>query len=143
MPTPAPAKQVLKMGRLRNRGATLACRLALLLTFLCLTGEAGAQTAPAAAPQGFVAPPRSIADITAVLDSDKPDPARLARYVALADAQPPTGGSPSRLARFYLDRSAAAGEIGRVQQVIKAESVYDYFVESSTSFTVTGSTPYT
>ncbi len=104
------------MGTIRVRAATLSSRLALLLVVFCLVARASAQTAPSAAPQGFVAPPRSIADITAVLDSDKPDPAKLARYTALVDAQPPAGASPSALARFYRDRAAAAGQIGRAQQ---------------------------
>jgi CHAT domain-containing protein len=72
----------------------------------------------AAGAQGFVPPPRSIADITAVLDSEKPDPAKLARYVAQADAQVPAGASPAALAAFYRDRSVAASQLGRIDQWI-------------------------
>ena len=72
-------------------------------------------TAPA---QTFVPPPRSISDITAVLDSEKPDPAKLARYLAQADAQVPAGASPAPLAEFYRDRSVAASQLGRIDQWI-------------------------
>src|SRR5437763_8377336 len=68
--------------------------------------------------QAFVPPPRSIADITAVLDSDKPDPTKLARYTAQADAQPPAGASGSTLAKFYRDRAVAASQVGRAEQWI-------------------------
>ena len=70
------------------------------------------------AAQTFVPPPRSIADITAVLDSEKPDPAKLARYVSQADAAVPAGASPAALAAFYRDRSVAASQLGRVDQWI-------------------------
>jgi len=77
----------------------------------------GASTiAPAAIAQTFVPPPRSIADITAVLDSDKPDPTKLARYTAQADAQPPVGASGTDLAKFYRDRAVAASQVGRAEQ---------------------------
>jgi tetratricopeptide (TPR) repeat protein len=72
----------------------------------------------AALAQSFIPPPRSIADITAVLDSEKPDPSKLARYVAQADAQVPAGASPAQLAAFYRDRSVAASQLGRVDQWI-------------------------
>jgi CHAT domain-containing protein len=71
-----------------------------------------------AAAQSFVPPPRSIADITAVLESDKPDPAKLARYAAQADAQPPAGASGATLARFYRERAVAASQVGRAEQWI-------------------------
>jgi CHAT domain-containing protein len=71
-----------------------------------------------AAAQTYVPPPRSIADITAILDSEKPDPAKLARYVAQADAQVPAGASPAQLAAFYRDRSVAASQLGRIDQWI-------------------------
>src|SRR5580658_10175346 len=37
----------------------------------------------------FVAPPRTIADVAAILDSEKPDPAKIAKRKADADAAPP------------------------------------------------------
>jgi CHAT domain-containing protein len=71
---------------------------------------------PTAIAQTFVPPPRSIADITAVLDSDKPDPTKLARYTAQADAHPPVGASGTDLAKFYRDRAVAASQVGRAEQ---------------------------
>src|SRR5689334_13218214 len=41
----------------------------------------------------FVAPPRTIADITAILDNEKPDAAKLAERKADAEAAPPKSGS--------------------------------------------------
>ncbi len=90
-------------------------RRRLAATVLFLSASAASQTALA---QGFVPPPRSIADITAVLDSEKPDPAKLARYLAQADAQVPAGASAAALAEFYRDRSVAASQIGRIDQWI-------------------------
>jgi CHAT domain-containing protein len=108
-------------------GATpLAPMLALLLCAL-FAGDAHAQDSSlslddakritaAMEAQGFTAPPRSIADITAVLDQAKPDPAKAAAAKALADAQPPAGISGADAARFYFERGSAAGDIGRSAQ---------------------------
>jgi CHAT domain-containing protein len=63
-----------------------------------------------ALPAGFVAPPRTIADVTAVLDSEKPDPAMLAKLKADADSEP---GKQASVADFYLDRGTARALIGR------------------------------
>ncbi|MBL8655358.1 MAG: hypothetical protein JNJ97_14210, partial [Alphaproteobacteria bacterium] len=43
--------------------------------------------------QAFQPPPRTISDIAAVLDQQKPDPAKVAALAAQADAQPPSGAS--------------------------------------------------
>jgi CHAT domain-containing protein len=67
-----------------------------------------------AAPAAFVAPPRTIADITAVLDSEKPDPAKIEVIRAAADAAPPAGASREKLARFYYDRGNARAALGRL-----------------------------
>jgi CHAT domain-containing protein len=66
--------------------------------------------------QDFTAPPRSIADITAILDEQKPDPTKAAANRAAADRQPPAGAAPGELARFYYDRGLAATELGRTTQ---------------------------
>jgi CHAT domain-containing protein len=63
--------------------------------------------------QGFQPPPRTISDIAAILDQQRPDPARVAELVAKADAQPPVGAQPAALAQFLYDRSLAAAELGR------------------------------
>src|SRR5665213_1182557 len=67
-----------------------------------------APAAPAnALPVGFVAPPRTIADITAILDSEKPDVKKLEELKADADDQPTGKESRGDLAQFYFDRGNA------------------------------------
>jgi CHAT domain-containing protein len=61
----------------------------------------------------FVAPPRTIADITAILDSEKPDPAKIAQRKAAAEAAPPTDAPPGKLAQFYYDRGNARALLGQ------------------------------
>ena len=72
-----------------------------------------------ALPTGFVAPPRTIADIAAILDSEKPDPVRINALKAAADAQPPTGASKHDLAWFYYNRGNARGQLGRMNESIE------------------------
>ncbi|HTY67433.1 MAG TPA: CHAT domain-containing tetratricopeptide repeat protein [Alphaproteobacteria bacterium] len=72
-----------------------------------------------AAPAVFVPPPRTISDITAILDKQKPDPAKRAAATAAADAQPPASGSNADIAEFYYRRGLAAGEIGRAPQRVE------------------------
>ena len=43
----------------------------------------------------FVAPPRTIADITAILDQEKPDAEKIAARKAEADATPPAYAAPA------------------------------------------------
>jgi CHAT domain-containing protein len=64
-----------------------------------------------ALPVGFIAPPRSISDIAAILDNEKPDPATLAKLKADANAEPKSLGQAA-LARFYLDRAMARALLG-------------------------------
>lgn len=64
----------------------------------------------------YTPPPRSISDITAVLDRQKPDPAKIAAAKAIADAQAPASISGIDAARFYYERAGAAGELGRAAQ---------------------------
>jgi CHAT domain-containing protein len=61
----------------------------------------------------FVAPPRTIADITAILDSEKPDEAQIEKRKALADASPPNNVTGPKLAEFLYDRSAARALLAR------------------------------
>jgi CHAT domain-containing protein len=67
-----------------------------------------------ALPAGFVPPPRTITDITVVLDKEKPDPKAVADMKAQADAAPPQGASGLALAHFYYDRGNARLTLGRV-----------------------------
>jgi CHAT domain-containing protein len=77
-----------------------------------------ANTANYASEQASTPPPRTIDDITRMLDHYKPDPALVARLRAEADAQPPATEDRSALLNFYFMRGLAAGKIGRVSQTI-------------------------
>jgi CHAT domain-containing protein/tetratricopeptide (TPR) repeat protein len=66
----------------------------------------------------FVAPPRTISDITAVLDSEKPDPAKIAQRKAEADAEPPANAAPSKLAQFYYDRGNARALLAQNKEAL-------------------------
>ena len=78
-----------------------------------------APAAPAnALPVGFVAPPRTIADITAILDSEKPDVKKLEELKADADDQPTGKESRGDLAQFYFDRGNARAQLGRLADSI-------------------------
>jgi CHAT domain-containing protein len=69
-------------------------------------------------PAGFVAPPRTIADITAILDSEKPDPATLAKLKEDADEEPDAKISKADLAEFYYDRANARALLARTTDAI-------------------------
>ena len=64
----------------------------------------------------FVPPPRTINDITAILDQQKQDPKVVAEARAKADQQPPVAKDPGRLADFYFQRGMAARDLGRTKQ---------------------------
>ena len=66
----------------------------------------------------FVAPPRTIADITAILDSEKPDDAKIAERKANADAPPPNNASAAKLAQFYYDRGNARALLARNKEAL-------------------------
>jgi CHAT domain-containing protein len=66
-----------------------------------------------ALPAGFVPPPRSIADIAAILDNEKPDPATLAKLNAEADDEPDPKQSVSDFAESYYERATARLLLGR------------------------------
>ena len=66
--------------------------------------------------QSFQPPPRTISDIAAILDQQKPDPDKVAAAVAKADAEPAPGLQGVALAAFLHDRGVAAAELGRLQQ---------------------------
>ena len=72
----------------------------------------------AAMPKTFVSPPRTIADITAVLDHEKPDAAKIAERQADADASPPKSGSAADLAQFYYDRGNARALLARNKEAL-------------------------
>ena len=66
----------------------------------------------------MVAPPRSAADITEILEKEKPDEARVAKLTAEADAAPPGRLTGTRLADFYYRRAQSAVLVGRLDQSI-------------------------
>ena len=66
--------------------------------------------------QSFQPPPRTISDIAAILDQQRPDPAKVAAAVAKADAEPAPALQGAALAAFYYERGLAAAELGRIQQ---------------------------
>lgn len=83
-------------------------------------GEAPKLAPGTALPKDFIAPPRTISDITAILDSEKPNEKLIAELKADADSTP-TGKEPREdLAQFYFDRANARSQLGRL-----AESITD------------------
>jgi CHAT domain-containing protein/tetratricopeptide (TPR) repeat protein len=71
-----------------------------------------------ALPAGFVAPPRTITDITAILDSEKPDLKQIEALKADADSTPTGKESREDLAQFYFDRANARAQLGRLADSI-------------------------
>src|SRR5579863_8981832 len=62
----------------------------------------------------LVAPPRTISDITAILEQQKPDPAAIVKLAATADAPAPAGiMKGAELADFYYKRAQARVSLGR------------------------------
>ena len=59
-----------------------------------------------------MAPPRTIADITAILDQEKPDPKVAAKMRAEADAKSPADASKGDLAKFLYARCIARTALG-------------------------------
>jgi CHAT domain-containing protein len=76
------------------------------------------RAAKAVASANRAAPPRTIADITAILDQEKPDPSRLAKLKAAADASPPANADAVALAHFHSNRGNIRAELGRLNDAI-------------------------
>ncbi len=72
----------------------------------------------AALPTQFVAPPRTITDITAILDSEKPDPAKIAKLREDAAAPVPAKASREQLVRFYYGRGQARSHLGQLREAL-------------------------
>lgn len=67
----------------------------------------------------FTLPPRTIKDITELLDQHRnTNRVERERMLALADQAPPAGAKARDIIKFYYERSNAAGEIGRARQQI-------------------------
>ena len=63
------------------------------------------QRQPAKAPASLVAPPRTISDIAAILDQQKPDPAKIAELTTTAEA--PVPGGPEGARRSPISTTSA------------------------------------
>jgi CHAT domain-containing protein len=66
----------------------------------------------------FIAPPRTIADITAILDQEKPDRARIAALQAEADVAAPINADPQALIQFHFRRARIEANLGRFLEAI-------------------------
>lgn len=69
--------------------------------------------------QSFTPPPRTLEDITAILDQQKrSNPEAVTQAKRRANQKPPKTANKNDLARFYWERGQAAGKIGREKQQI-------------------------
>jgi CHAT domain-containing protein len=85
---------------------------------------AGTEEAPSgssSAPLSFRPPPRTIDDVTAILNQEKPDPAEHARLLSEVDRPPPAGAAPALMAEFYYKRGLADRRVGRDRQFLEDE----------------------
>jgi CHAT domain-containing protein len=71
-----------------------------------------------AEPTSLVAPPRTISDVTAILDQQKPDPSRTEQLRAAADAELPHNLKGLELAEFYYKRGQARSQLGRNEEAL-------------------------
>lgn len=92
--------------------------VSVLILCFCTATSASAQGRPTGARTTFVAPPRSIVDITEQLDKETFDKAKRAELVAQANAEPGAGVRGSALADFYYARARARALLGRTQESI-------------------------
>jgi len=88
----------------------------LAAAILCWAPQSFAQAPSGAA--SFAPPPRSISDITAILDQEKPDPGKVAKLTGVANAQPPANADDAAMVAFLGRRGSAAVDLGRTQQAL-------------------------
>src|ERR1700687_4912339 len=84
-------------------------------------GQVSAAEAAKDASATLVAPPRTVSDITAILDQQKPDAAEIAKLAATADAAVPAGLKGAELADFHYKRAQARVLLGRADALDDAE----------------------
>src|SRR6202790_1042795 len=84
-------------------------------------GTPGAAEIASDAKASLVAPPRTIADITAILDQQKPDLAEIAKLTARADAAVPSELKGADLGDFHYKRAQARVLLGRTDALGDAE----------------------
>lgn len=90
--------------------------LVFLLVVFALTESSWAQSAGT---QPVQTPSRTIANIIAVLDQYKPDPAMAAAARILASGQPPENASPRDLIEFYKKRATVRESLGLTAQMLE------------------------
>jgi CHAT domain-containing protein len=81
-------------------------------------GIAKSKTSSSPSLKAGASPPRTIADITAILDQEKPDPERLRKLQASADASEPAGSNVIAKAHFYYGRALVRAEVGRFRESV-------------------------
>lgn len=92
---------------------------ALLLALASSISVPGSIPSAVAQPATMLAaPPRSIADIVAILDQEKPDPAKRAQLIAQAEAAEPPGLDARQRSRFLFDRAQAALLLARAESAL-------------------------
>ncbi|MBV9982113.1 MAG: CHAT domain-containing protein [Bradyrhizobium sp.] len=112
--------------RARAKPKVVACVMAALNAAngranvaIALPTEAAPKPSAGAAPAaGFVAPPRTISDVTAILDNEKPDLKTIEALKDDANAAPSGKESRADLAQFYFDRANARAQLGRLADSI-------------------------
>ena len=67
----------------------------------------------------FAPPPRTISDIAAIFDQEKPDPIAIAKMKAEANAEPPPETPGAVLAEFHYTRAHARIVLGRTHDAIQ------------------------
>ncbi|HWT55272.1 MAG TPA: tetratricopeptide repeat protein, partial [Rhodocyclaceae bacterium] len=99
-----------------HRTAALTQRFALVAAglFLCANVHAAAPSDNLDRP-----PPRTIDDLTKLLDHYKPDPATAAQARAAAEQADPNTSDRQELFNFYVKRAQAAADLGRVSQQLQ------------------------
>jgi CHAT domain-containing protein/tetratricopeptide (TPR) repeat protein len=75
-------------------------------------------TASAQAPN-LVAPPRTVADIAAILEQEKFDPARFSKLNSEAGADTPVADDQKALAEFYYRRASARIQLGKLAEATR------------------------
>jgi CHAT domain-containing protein len=88
---------------------------------LVTSGKPGSADAANDAAASLVAPPRTVSDISAILDQQKPDPDEVAKLTATADAAVPQGLKGADLGEFYYKRAQARTLLGRSDSLGDAE----------------------
>lgn len=94
------------------------CCFAATLMAACLAAPAAFAAPDDAYAASVRLPPRSINDITRMLDDYRQHDDLVRRLTAVADGSPPATSERQALFSFYWQRAKAAAELGRIQQQI-------------------------